>query len=223
MESAVDIMRSGNCNSIRRFLDLPHINLPCGLHFAVKSGYIPSIEYVMNQWKPHYTRSLVLYVCAQAVDHSHAHVVKWCFEYHNLNLNIDEFCHIVSLALAQDQPTILEVIEGCTRYKLDVQVVQQNAMRCGSVKVMRWLCERGDVPTTGFIENRFRNTSQSMIELFHEYNIPGSYQEVCQTGTCGACKRALLTDMWKMDTSEFTNTFQWLPREIVEDVLELVV
>lgn len=89
----------------------------------------------------------------------------------------------------------------------------------GATNMMRWLCERGCAihcfPSDA-------NPPKEMIRIAHEYNIDGQYREVCKEGICAMCKEIWVKDAWEMDEIEYENGIQWLPRELMEDMVQLL-
>lgn len=93
-----------------------------------------------------------------------------------------------------------------------------------NIVFVKWCLELGHVNKNAlwvpFVNS---NISQEMLRLLHEHKVPGSYTSACKNGTCAICKKRLLNDMWIMMTAKFDNRVQWLPREMMDDTLELDV
>ena len=58
-----------------------------------------------------------------------------------------------------------------------------------------------------------------VYDILHKY---GVQLEECKTGKCGICKVLTMWNEWTMQTNEFSTPIQWMPREMVDDVIELI-
>lgn len=88
------------------------------------------------------------------------------------------------------------------------------AVLYGSVHRVRKLLENG---VTCYVDVDRSNIP--MMEVCHEYQVPGNYQLECRLGICIVCKRQAVRELWEMDSSTFENMIQWLPREMMEDII----
>lgn len=65
-----------------------------------------------------------------------------------------------------------------------------------------------------------KSLSREMLRLLHEHSIEEKYQLDCKATKCPVCVERALCALWEMDYDVFENTVQWLPREILEDIVE---
>lgn len=92
------------------------------------------------------------------------------------------------------------------------------AVSYGKHNIVRWLLERGvkyDVPFELPFELISDEKRLHTLRVLHEFKVNIAS---CKTGTCVVCKEEEMWNVWIMETHEFTNMGQWLPREMMEDV-----
>lgn len=97
------------------------------------------------------------------------------------------------------------------------------AIEYGNWKMLEWLISNGIRCTIESIEMRDVSNENRIrvLQVLHEHRFYGVYEDDCNSGVCKVCLTNSLWDVWKMDTDEFTKNMQWLPREMVEDVVML--
>ena len=97
-----------------------------------------------------------------------------------------------------------------------------HAIRCGVHEIVLWLLERGvryDV-TEDFEDWVSKRRRLQTLYVLHEFKVNIAS---CKTSSCVLCKRESLWNTWIMESSDFTDSIQWLPREMVVDVVRLCV
>lgn len=103
-------------------------------------------------------------------------------------------------------------------YDFQIASVHANAL------VMKWLIKHGVILPKRVPHSRYEvrpDDFRRALELYHEYNIPGEYQKLCKTGECKVCNLEVVKEMWVMDVREYTNSIQWLPHEMLVDIIGL--
>lgn len=96
------------------------------------------------------------------------------------------------------------------------------ALTEGNVEMAVWIKEKG-VPTRDVFVTHVRCRKLEVLGLLHQWNIQGTYQFDCEDGSCGVCKAMGVWNGWWMESEMVENMHQWLPMEMVEDVLNMVV
>lgn len=102
----------------------------------------------------------------------------------------------------------------------------QTAIYFGQVAMLEWLISKGvfsSIDTMDMHTEVNSETKHRILRVLHVHRFPGIYQVDCNAGTCSVCREERIWDMWEMDTTQFTEHVQWLPREMVEDTLGLVL
>lgn len=90
-------------------------------------------------------------------------------------------------------------------------------------KCMLWLLENRkniSVQTIDFEVNE--EDAMEFCHLLHQHNVAGEWRTSC-LAKCTMCKSEKVWDSWVMENREFDSSIQWLPMEMMENVLDLVM
>lgn len=91
----------------------------------------------------------------------------------------------------------------------------------GNILVLQWFLQHGYAQyASGWVPQGLYDTQiRQITRLYHTYHVPN--YNGC-SAFCENCVIEKLNELWEMDTDNFTNVIQWMPREIVTDVIELM-
>lgn len=147
-------------------------------------------------------------------------MVKWALIDSPWKFHMDDSTGLSSVSELCGETTdvrILELIMN-TGYKLTNSAFDC-AVAFGVIAVARWLCEHGIYPSTIDIWD----VDDEYVQLFHDYKIDGPHEIKCEAGTCSVCiamkQKETIQELWEMDVDEYDNVIQWLPREMLEEVI----
>lgn len=172
----------------------------------------------------------VSHIIQNVIDDDDAHEIFWqivdlCQDYKNfalLETAIREYIthktipsHII--------PMTIECFDLFIKYKWTPKPdVLLYACLEDNYVAIKWLIEHGyRNDKMMFVPS---NATPKTIALCHRLNIPAGYMEECKSGNCELCNRVTeIGESWRMDTPRFENMVQWLPLEITEDVVSLMV
>lgn len=95
------------------------------------------------------------------------------------------------------------------------------AMWNGRHEVLKWLLEQGvKYKISGLRYNHLTTENKlKTIQVLHEYGVNVD----CESGRCLVCKMEKVWNAWMLDSYTFTHSVQWLPMEVLGDVLDLSV
>ena len=99
------------------------------------------------------------------------------------------------------------------------------AILCGSHQIVSFLLENGYTCIAETMPNKRvskENDLKTMIVL-HQWKLQGRYRAMCESGGCAVCNVEKTWDAWVMEHPDFGKVIQWLPREVMCDVLDLVL
>lgn len=202
------------------------------LSCAAKYGHIHVIDDLMCS-------------CTQRCTHSSTHNACYVAIEHN---QLPFFAHIVQRlrmeGLANISMEITTRMASFNRLNMMNWWLQKGGLVCqGSVdasvkrccnKTLSWFLQNKYYPSSsaspymigkdiaGCWNVSIKQVHQTLA-LLHKYNSPGAYRIWCKSGKCRICKIDKLADMWEMDAFEFDFIIQWLPREITNDLFDLLV
>lgn len=94
----------------------------------------------------------------------------------------------------------------------------KKAATLGNVEMVRWLFRYGLILDEAIKPSE---REDELLAIYHEYGIEGYYTKEC-TSECRWCKREQVKDMWIMVSTEYTENIQWLPREMLDDVISML-
>jgi hypothetical protein len=200
-------------------LKKPDINLDLVIRDVIRGGNLEVVEYAYNKFHSNNKHVTLLSYIRMAIAYKQAHVMMWVMQHRDFRPSFPEIGGLVWQINKEDDVECMTAIIGFPEYCISKTFIANGAMVLGSVNILRMMCKRGEVKLWAF--TRERNVRE-LIQVYHEYQIPGDYQSACKEGMCVLCKVEELKKLWEMDIDEFTNSFQWLPREITLDVYELL-
>ena len=99
------------------------------------------------------------------------------------------------------------------------------ACQCGHVDILLRLLNLGYKLKKGYsiyYHIKIENINK-IIEIYHELELSGDYQEACRQNKCDLCYTTNIKKLWELETYEYNSYIQLLPRELVEDLEELLL
>lgn len=98
-----------------------------------------------------------------------------------------------------------------------------SAARSGHVDVLLWFLENESRLDKAPALHIWNSNYNQIVQVFHDYKIPGHYQRRCDNGKCNSCRVDIVWDEWILKNPEYDNYIQMLPQELVEDLRELIL
>lgn len=182
-------------------------NLQASFLHASTNNNIQVLEYISTLVNGYRKHSLIRECAFVALDNDNMPIIEWTMQHMSgAELYPEDTAFIKS---AQTANFLL------TKGWVPTQKGLEYAAKCGSVAIVKWMLQRGITLKEAIVP--FENKDQ-IIGVYHEYDIPGDYTKEC-TSECKWCKREQIKDMWIMENVEYTDMMQWLPCEMMEEVV----
>lgn len=74
--------------------------------------------------------------------------------------------------------------------------------------------------TSWFVKIKQR---RQIIKIYHQLDLKGLYRVDCQLRNCKICHVVIIEKLWELETYEYNSYIQFLPRELAEDLGELLL
>lgn len=90
--------------------------------------------------------------------------------------------------------------------------------------ILKWLLvNHGNMGAyVGYLVNEGTTDEYHTLKVMHEHGVDGEYRKDCESGECNVCKEDNVWNMWSMEDMEYSENVQWLPKEMMKDVLLLM-
>lgn len=171
-------------------------------------------------------------ICGNAARYGHIHILEHIISMIGMKEMVKKYDLRIQSAVANfDQVEVLEwwikrrEDNPRLRYKYDMNQLVHFAVLNGKYRILQCLSECGYSSYAHMIPSKRVSKGDAMntMIVMHKWKLPGIYQETCESGKCIVCGVEKTWDLWIMDNREFTSSIQWLPREMVEDTIHLLM
>jgi hypothetical protein len=107
-----------------------------------------------------------------------------------------------------------------------------NAVHYGQPLILSWLLENGYttdkkgnqiVIKDTFHKKISKENRAQILSILHAHGMQGLFRKDCESGKCVACRAEKVWDIWVLNDQEFVESVQWLPKEMMEDVLTFCI
>lgn len=198
----------------QRWLTNNHVENKLILVEAIKYGQIPVISFLaqipvisfltsvdQSDGTESDEESMGRTICVTAVDYARLDVIEWWIGSNERD----------------------EEGDSDDEFEFDVYV---QAKWCGKAAIMEHMITKYNTRYQPYFDDWKKGISGedklAVYRVLHIHNIPGEYYtRKCKAGTCRYCNTEKVWDAWIMESQKFTEMIQWLPREMVEDVVGL--
>lgn len=89
--------------------------------------------------------------------------------------------------------------------------------------IFLWLVHNGCEPCYVGKMNKATKYYKKFHQVFHFSGVSGDYEYNCYLGKCSFCKTNELWNLWELESYEYNSYIQLLPRELLEDLVELLI
>lgn len=208
---------------------------------AIKYGQLIVIQKCISVGDLEYNENVVKCICRYATKYDQLAILQFVVQELGLGV-IGDMCDatIVNTAIEHSSISVLEWWEQMREsdpgeytpmeYGSDML---NHAVRSGQSEVLLWLLEHGYRTQ---ISCRFKDTvtkekQMEVIKVLHlddeydddvGYTMGGWFRDDCKNGKCAVCTAEKMWEIWILESQEFTDNVQWLPKEIMEDTLALL-
>jgi hypothetical protein len=137
---------------------------------AMLNGDLEAIELQVHECESTKQHTKMVKVCFLAIEHHHAHVLKWALSQPFFLPTPGECMRFFRSVIAYDDlPMFLILIEFVANPDMNKLLV--HVMEMGSVECARCLFQRGHLPKR-VIPQRFTRNRKAMMDLYKEFDVP---------------------------------------------------
>jgi len=193
---------------------------------ATIHGHI-NILCAYDMWEP----ILFTRISKVSTIHGHLHILCWIMETTGFRM-FWESCKptVLMQAVKYERIAILDWMYVKIKEHSAIEpsrylwICAYYAVWFGKHRVLEWIQTeedimfKSDLECCGGVSTKDRMFVQVVL---HRGNFRNLNRKACANGTCKVCSAEKVWDLWEMDISEFTTSTQWLPRELIDDVLTL--
>ena len=206
---------------------------------AASYGHVNVLEVCVDRYYWGRKSTLCGRVCKKAAKYGHIPVIEFVIRMIGLSNVITMHSYdIHHSSIKYDQHHIIEWLTGILLSRHSEKEHEKNmiddrlniamsyAVEYGKADTIKKLWSMG-VRTRVDYFNFHRSVGDpersKVMVVLHELKILGKFRNRCLYRNCMPCKIEKVWDMWVMESQEFESVSQWLPKEVLADVLDFTL